>query len=56
MSAAVAQAEKTPAAENDRDHPVCMLSEDQKTIIESNMESIKEQLDLQYVGILLFRR
>lgn len=56
MSAAVAQAEKAPAAENNRDHPVCMLSDDQKAIIESNMKSIKEKLELQDVGILLFRR
>lgn len=56
MSAAVAQAEKTPAAANDRDQPVCMLSDDQKAIVESNMQAIKAKLDLQDVGILLFRR
>lgn len=56
MSAAVAQAEKSHAAENARDQPVCMLSDEQKATIEENMECIKAKLELQDVGIMLFQR
>lgn len=56
MSAATAQAAVAQAVDNDRDHPVCTLSDDQKAMVEANMEFIKSKVGLQDVGILLFRR
>ena len=54
--AASVQAENAHAADNDREHPLCTLSDDQKALIGENMEFIKSKLGLQDVGILLFRR
>ena len=54
--AAVAQIENALAADNDREHPICVLNDNQKAMVEENMECIKAKLGLQDIGILLFRR
>ena len=56
MSAASAQVVDACASGNEREHPMCTLSDDQKTLIEENMELLKSKLELQDVGILLFQK